>query len=145
MAKAKVPEKKVGEGEGKAKSTLRASSRGLGSGLLIGFSTCVAGGAVGKTLIHPLNRLRGVEHLTGEIKFFFDSCKSGLFAGVDTVTLTIADEHAPGCWRAITNRLGGKAAGQVMVWVHNECVVGYLGEAPVIPGVTKILIDFAAA
>ena len=57
MAKAKVPEKKAEE-KGAARSTLRASSRGLGSGLLLGFSTCKAGGAVGKTLIHPLNRLR---------------------------------------------------------------------------------------
>ena len=44
-----------------------AASRGLGGGLLLGFSTCAKGGAIGKTLIHPLHRLRGVEQLTGEI------------------------------------------------------------------------------
>jgi hypothetical protein len=142
----KIPKKGGGnEGVSEGRSTLRASSRGLGSGLLLGFSTCKAGGAVGKTLIHPLNRLRGVEHLTGEIKFFFDSCKGGLFADVDTVTLSIADEHAPGCWRTITNMLGGKSAGETMVWVYNECAKGYLSEAPTIPGVTAIDITFAIA
>ncbi len=141
--------KEKGEkGKGAPKSgsrALPAASRGLGSGLLLGFSTCEAGGAVGKTLIHPLNRLRGIEHLTGEIKFFFDSCKGGLFTGVDTVVLTIADQHAPGCWRVITNMIGGSSAGETMVWVHNACAVGHLSEAPVIPGVTGIEITFAAA
>lgn len=142
-----VPKKKgeVGAPKSGASSALPAASRGLGSGLLLGFSTCKAGGAVGKTLIHPLNRLRGIEHLTGEIKFFFDSCKGSLFAGVDTVTLSIADSYAPGCWRIISNMIGGKHAGETMVWVHNECAVGYLMEAPTIPGVTAIDITFAAA
>ena len=145
---AEKQDKKKGEGKGAPKSgagTLSASSRGLGSGLLLGFSTCAVGGAVGKTLIHPLNRLRGIEHLTGEIKFFFDSCKGGLFTGVDTVTLTIADDHAPGCWRTITNMIGGSSAGETMVWVHNACAVGLLSQAPTIPGVTAIDITFAAA
>ncbi len=143
----KVPKKK---GEEKAApkrgaAVLPASTRGLGGGLLLGFSTCEDARAVGKTLIHPLSRLRGIEHLTGEIKFFFDSCKGGLFTGVDTVTLTIADSYAPGCWRTITNMIGGSAAGETMVWVHNPCAVGYLGEAPVISGVTAIDITFATA
>tara|TARA_R100000322_G_scaffold70814_2_gene44498 strand:+ start:829 stop:1293 length:465 start_codon:yes stop_codon:yes gene_type:complete len=122
-----------------------AASRGVGGGLLLGFSTCAVGGAVGKTLIHPMHRLRGIEHLTGEIKFFFDSCKGGLFTGVDTVTLTIADEYYPGVWRTITNMIAGSWSGDTMVWVHNACAVGHLKEAPTIPGVTAIDIAFAAA
>ena len=128
-----------------ANSRQSAASRGLGGGLLLGFSTCAVGGAVGKTLIHPLHRLRGIEHLTGEIKFFFDSCKGGLFAGVDTVTLTIADEHYPECWRTIMNMISGSWAGDTMVWVHNACAVGHLKAAPTIPGVTAIAIDFASS
>ena len=128
-----------------ANSRGSAASRGVGGGLLLGFSTCAVGGAVGKTLIHPMHRLRGIEHLTGEIKFFFDSCKGGLFTGVDTVTLTIADEHYPGVWRVITNMIAGSWSGDTMVWVHNACATGHLKEAPTIPGVTAIAIDFAAA
>jgi len=127
-----------------ANSRQSAASRGLGGGLLLGFSTCDQS-SIGKTLIHPLHRLRGIEHLTGEIKFFFDSCKGGLFAGVDTVTLSIADEHYPGCWRTIMNMVAGSWSGDSMVWVHNACAVGHLKEAPTIPGVTAIAIDFASS
>jgi hypothetical protein len=150
--KGKGEEKGGGEGgqpkSGKknyGNSRLSAASRGLGGGLLLGFSTCAKGGAIGKTLIHPLHRLRGIEQLTGEIKFFFDPCKGGLFAGVDSVTLSIADEHYPAVWRIIMNLIAGSWSGDAMVWVHNACVQGHLMEAPTIPGVTGITIDIAAA
>ncbi len=128
-----------------ANSRGSAASRGVGGGLLLGFSTCAKGGAVGKTLIHPMHRLRGIEHLTGEIKFFFDSCKGGLFTGVDTVTLTVDDEYYPGVWQKITNMIAGSWSGDTMVWVHNACVIGHLGQSPTISGVTAIDITFAAA
>jgi len=150
--KGKGEEKGGGEGgqpkSGKknyGNSRLSAAGRGLGGGLLLGFSTCAKGGVVGKTLIHPLHRLRGIEHLTGEIKLFFDPCKGGLFAEVDTVTLTIADEHYPAVWRIIMNLIAGSWSGDSMVWVHNACVQGHLMEPPTIPGVTAIDISFGAA
>jgi hypothetical protein len=141
-------EEKGKEGEGKSgkkgmASGRSAASRGVGGGLLLGFSTC-AGAAAGKTLIQPLHRLRGIEQAgDGKITFYFDPCKGGLFTATDKVELTIADSYSPGVWRIIMNMISGHWAGDSMVWVYNSCARGRLQEAPVIEGVTAIDITWA--
>tara|TARA_R110000737_G_C14541169_1_gene479049 strand:- start:288 stop:749 length:462 start_codon:yes stop_codon:yes gene_type:complete len=150
MAKAKEPI---------PKSTPRASyktaaNKGLGGGLLLGFSTCkletvVAGKAVapdpGTTYVAPLHRLRGVYQAASpeEAVFFFEPLGGNIFTGSDVIQLGIPAQYTEVFWINVANIMGGRAAGDTFVWVYNACATDDLGLPQVIPNVDSIKITLA--
>jgi hypothetical protein len=122
-----------------------AGSKGLGGGLLLGFSTCdpkIAGDPV--TYIAPLHRLKGTYQVGNKLNFHFEPIIGTQSGGVDVITLVIDPEFMTEVWISISNILGGRMAGDTFVWVQNACAPSPNSQtAQVIPGVTSmgIVID----
>lgn len=152
MAKAKEPIPKS-----RARASVKtAANKGLGGGLLLGFSTCapgtvVAGKAVapdpGTTYVAPLHRLRGVyQPSTPEEAFFhFEPIGGNVFTGSDIISLVIPAQYTEVFWINVANIMGGRAAGDTFVWVYNACATDDLGLPQVIPNVDSIKITLAQA
>jgi hypothetical protein len=115
-----------------------AANRGIGGGLLLGFSTC--GNSAGSSYVAPLHRLRGVTHQAGIAKWNFEPVGGAVNTNSDVITMAIAQEFAQDFWITVANYIGGRAAGDTFVWVHNECATTGLDNKTIIPNVTSVSI-----
>ena len=141
MAKAPV---KGGDTKG-LRSIKTAANKGLGGGLLLGFSTCTPGGAAGQTYVAPLHRLRGVHVTAGEVYFHFEPLSGTVKTLTDVIKMTIADEYSVQFWITVANVMGGKRSGDTFIWLYNECATDQLAMPQTINNVTAITITLAAS
>ena len=140
---AKAPVKKGGD---KSLSSIKtAANKGLGGGLLLGFSTCTAGGDAGQTYVAPLHRLRGVHEIEGAVYFHFEPLSGTVKTGTDVIKMTIADQYSVQFWITVANVMGGKRSGDTFIWLHNDCATDQLGMPQTINNVTAVTITLAAS
>lgn len=128
-----------------------AGARGLGGGLLLGFSTCDLANErapqEGETYVAPLNRLRAVHHKADKMFWHFEPILGTSQGGTDIIELALDSALSTECWNNIANLIGGTAVGDTFVWVHNKCSRGdnVNGDPVLIPNATLTSVSLAGA
>lgn len=127
-----------------------AAARGIGGGLLLGFSDCGTedkGSAIeGETYVAPLNRLRAVHHKADKMYWHFEPIIGTQAGNTDIIELALDSALATPVWSNIAYMIGGDDVGDTFVWVHNKCSRGddVDGNPVLIPNVTGITITLAS-
>jgi len=120
-----------------------AAARGVGGGLLLGFSTCAVDGAAGVSYIAAQHRLRAVHCKAGKMNWHFEPMAGAQYGNTDVITMDVLDELQPMIWKFVQNYIGGSNVSDVLTWIHNPCALDSDGKPTALPGVTAMTIVVA--